>query len=216
MMKPIIIDVYADIVCPWCYIGFKRLEKALEAHELVVLRRWQPFQLRPEAPPQGQDWQSFAKQKFGGVAHAQAAFTHVTSLGEEEGVAFRFDRVASAPNTVDAHRLILLAREHGKEWEMAEALFRSYFTEGRNLNTIEHLLEIAQGVGLEGDIVPPYLQGNTGIEAVLESQRVAQHYRINGVPFYIISNEGGERYGVSGAQPPQRFLEIFAKLVLQL
>ncbi len=212
MGEVITIDIYADVVCPWCYIGLKRLEKALEQKsELKPVRQWQPFQLRPEMPEGGQDWLSFADEKFGGRANAQAAFAQVTRLGLQEGIDFRFDRIASAPNTAQAHRLIFLAREHGQEWAMAEALFRAYFSEGYDLNKLEHLLLISKGLGLNQVTVTSYLQGNQGMTTVLESQQTAVHYGISGVPFYII-RQGDKRYGVSGAQAPEVFLKVFSQL----
>jgi predicted DsbA family dithiol-disulfide isomerase len=209
MTHTLTIDVYADIVCPWCYIGVKRLEKALsQKPELRVSRRWRPFQLRPEMPKGGLEWRSFAKSKFGDWNHALAAFAHVAEIGKGEGLDFRFDRVMSAPNTEDAHRLILLAREHGLEWEAAEAFFKAYFTDGRNLNSLEDLLKIAGGVGLDEDVVKLYLQGDKNRQAVRESQRVAEHYGISGVPFYVLDN----KYGLSGAQPVEVLLSVFAEI----
>ena len=139
------IDVHADVVCPWCYVGEKRLDKALAARpDLAVEKRWRPFQLRPEMPETGLPWREFALDKFGGEENMRRAFAHVAAAGEPEGARFDFDRVASAPNTVDAHRLILHAREHDMEWEMADALFRGYFAEGRNLNDREDLTSTAR------------------------------------------------------------------------
>lgn len=200
------IDVYADVVCPWCYVGEKRLEKALgDRPGLGVEKRWRPFQLRPEMPENGLPWREFALDKFGGEENMKRAFAHVAAAGEPDGARFDFDRVASAPNTVDAHRLILHAREHGKEWEMADALFRGYFAEGRNLNDPEHLAAMARQADLDPEEARAVLYGGAGMEDVWESQRAAAKLGISSVPFYVID----DRYAVSGGQPAEVWLQTF-------
>jgi predicted DsbA family dithiol-disulfide isomerase len=198
-----LIEVYSDVVCPWCYIGERRLEAALARRsELQIEKRWRPFQLRPEMPAGGEDWATFAREKFGGVQRAQAAFSHVTTVVAADGLRFNFDRVASAPNTVDAHRLILLARNHDREWEMADALFAAYFADGRNLNDEAQLLAIAGDVGLDAETVRSYLHSDEGRDDVSRSQIEAGRLGITGVPFYVIDG----RLGLSGAQPVDVFL----------
>jgi predicted DsbA family dithiol-disulfide isomerase len=197
------IDVYADVVCPWCYVGEKRLEKALRSRpDLEVERRWRPFQLRPEMPAGGVPWRPFALEKFGGEENMRRAFAHVAAAGEPEGVRFDFDRVASAPNTVNAHRLILHAARRGREWPMADALFRGYFAQGRDLNDPEALAAMAADAGLDPDEARAYLAGDSGAQDVWESQQVAVGLGIGGVPFYVID----DRYAVSGGQPAEVWL----------
>lgn len=196
------IDVYADVVCPWCYVGVKRLEKALRSRpDLEVERRWRPFQLRPEMPAGGVPWRPFALEKFGGEENTRRAFAHVAA-GDPDGARFDFDRVASAPNTVDAHRLILHASRRGGEWPMADALFRGYFAEGRDLNDAEALTAMAADAGLDPDETRAYLAGDSGTQDVWESQQVAAGLGIGGVPFYVID----DRYAVSGGQPAEVWL----------
>ena len=128
-----IIDVYADVVCPWCYIGARRLEGAIALRpDLPVEHRWRPFQLQPHMPAGGLSWPEFTRRKFGSEEHAKAAFARVSAVGAAEGIRFDFDSVASAPNTVDAHRLILLAARSESEWEMADALFEVTLPTGAN------------------------------------------------------------------------------------
>jgi predicted DsbA family dithiol-disulfide isomerase len=197
------IDVYADVVCPWCYVGQKRHEEALRSRpDLEVERRWRPVQLRPEMPARGVPWRPFALEKFGGEANMRRAFAHVAAAGEPDGVRFDFDRVASAPNTVDAHRLILHAARRGREWPMADALFRGYFAEGRDLNDAEALTAMAADAGLDPDEARAYLAGDSGAQDVWESQQVAVGLGIGGVPFYVID----DRYAVSGGQPAEVWL----------
>lgn len=208
-----IIDVYADVVCPWCYIGKRRLEQALaQRPALVVERHWRPFQLNPDLPPNGQDWGEFMRLKFGGEQRAQAAFAQVAAAGASDGLRFAFDRVASAANTVDAHRLILFAAQQGRSWEMADALFAAYFTEGRNLNDAEQLVTIAGDVGLDAAAVRALLHDSDGIDEVLDSQREAGRLGIRGVPFYVFDG----RYGISGAQPVEVFVQALDQIAAEL
>ena len=197
------IDVYADIVCPWCYIGEKRLEKALAMRpELIVTRRWRPFQLRPEMPTGGIPWPEFAREKFGGEHNARAAFGQVTALGADEGIHFDFGRVASAPNTVDAHRVILHAADYGLQWEMADFLFHAYFAEGANLNDTLDLSSAAGRAGLDAEEVRSFLSGSGLRDVVWQSQEEAGRIGVGGVPFYVFDG----RHGLSGAQPMEVFL----------
>lgn len=198
-----LIEVYSDVVCPWCYVGEKRLEKALEARpDLEAEISWRPFQLRPEMPKNGLPWREFALDKFGGERSMNAAFAHVSSSGAPDGAFFDFDNVATAPNTVDAHRLILFARGSEKEWRIADALFRAYFLEGKDLNGLEDLLAIAESAGLNPEGVRSYLARDARVEEVFASQEEAARLGISGVPFYVLDG----RYGLSGAQPVEVFL----------
>ena len=193
-----IIDVYSDVVCPWCYVGEKRLEGALrERPDLDVDVRWRPFQLRPEMPAGGLPWRQFAVEKFGGERNMRAAFDHVAAAGEPDGARFDFGRIASAPNTVDAHRVILHAREQGLQLPVADALFEAYFAGGADLNDRERLARIAASAGLDAEAVGDYLAGDAGTAEVWASQDEAGNLGVSGVPFYVFDG----RYALSGAQP---------------
>ncbi|MGH3144197.1 MAG: DsbA family oxidoreductase [Rubrobacter sp.] len=197
-----LIDVFSDVVCPWCYIGEKRLKKVLrERPYLEATVRWRPFQLQPGMPEGGLPWAEFARRKFGGEAGARAAFAQVAVAGEPDGVCFDFDRVASAPNTVNAHRLILYAAQRDLQWETAEALFRAYFVEGRDLNDRGQLVDLASGVGLDAGEVGEYLVSEDGTDEVQAGQQEAERLGITGVPFYVFD----KRYALSGAQPVEVF-----------
>jgi predicted DsbA family dithiol-disulfide isomerase len=204
------VEVYADVVCPWCYIGARRLERTLRElpNGSEIERRWRPFQLRPEMPAGGMAWEEFARAKFGGMESDRTAFEQVAAAGEPDGVRFRFDRVVSAPNTVDAHRLILFAAGRGREWEAADALFRAYFEEGRDLNGPEHLAAAAGSAGLDRDEVLEYLAGPSGAREVEESQREARRLGIRGVPFYVVDG----RYGIGGAQPVEALARALTRI----
>jgi predicted DsbA family dithiol-disulfide isomerase len=204
-----IIDVYADIACPWCYIGKRRLEQALALRpDIVVERHWRPFQLQPDLPATGIPWQEFVPRKFGGTQRAQSMFAHVAQAGAPDGIDFRFDNVATAANTRDAHRLILYASEQNQEWPAAEALFKAYFTDGRNLNDLDDLAAVGASVGLDEAALRDYLTGSANSDIVDESQDLAAQLGIQGVPFYVIN----QRYGISGAQPVEVFLQMLDKI----
>lgn len=200
-----IIDVYADVVCPWCYIGERRLEQALaQRPDLEVKRRWRPFQLQPGMPATGVPWNNFAQRKFGGASRAQAAFAQVIAAGASDGITFAFDKVATAPNSVDAHRLIVWAKQHGRQWELAEALFAAYFSEGRDLNNHDHLVAVTTSVGLDAAAVRAFLASDAGVVEISTSQDEAYQVGVQGVPFYVFD----ERYAVSGAQPVEVFVQV--------
>ena len=195
------IDVFADIACPWCYIGEKRLFAALDQREIAATVRWRPFQLQPQLPETGVPWREFAEQKFGGWERAQAGFRHVERAAESDGITFDFEHIASAANTTDAHRLILFARQHDREWAMAEALFRGYFAEGRDLNDVDDLLTITDAAELDPDAAAAFLASDAGRAEVRESQDLAGQLGITGVPFTVLDG----RLGLSGAQPVETF-----------
>ena len=197
------VDVYADVVCPWCYIGERRLARAMaERPEIAVERHWRPFQLRPDTPAGGLPWAAFVREKFGGGARARAMFDHVAAAGAADGLTFDFDRVASAPNTVDAHRLILFAGERGRQWPVAEALFHGYFARGLDLNDHDQLAAAAAGAGLDPAEVRAHLATHDGVAEVYASQREARRLGVQGVPFFVFDN----RIALSGAQPLEWFV----------
>jgi predicted DsbA family dithiol-disulfide isomerase/tRNA-binding EMAP/Myf-like protein len=194
------IDVFADIACPWCYIGEQRLAAVLAGRSNLGLAwRWRPFQLQPAIPPAGLPWAEFVASKFG--ADAAAVFEHTRAVGEEAGLEFRFDRITRAPNTVDAHRLILQAQHSGQAQQTADALFRAYFTDGRDVSDPQVLTRVADEVGLDAGEVQACLASDAGRDAVDESQDAAARLGISGVPFYIFNG----RVGISGAQDHDTF-----------
>lgn len=204
------VDVFADVVCPWCYIGEARLERAAERLGVTLAVRWRPFQLRPEMPGTGLPWRAFAEEKFGGWERATAMFAQVSEVGAQEGLTFDFSRIASAPNTVDAHRLILIAEAEGQGQAAAHALFKAYFTEGRDLNDEGTLLGVAQSIGLDPEGVRAQLAGGAYTEAVAQSQREAQLLGVSGVPFFVLESPTRGRFGVSGAQGVEVFERALA------
>jgi len=211
-MESIRIDLFADIACPWCYIGERRLEQALEQRpDLSVEWHWHPFQLQPDMPKEGLPWSELIDRKFGGAARARGMFEQVASAGAGDGLEFRFDKVASAPNTLDAHRLVLLAELSGRAKEMAMALFAAYFTEGKNLNDRDTLVAIGSSVGIAEAELHAYLESEVGAEEVAVSQAEAERIGITGVPFFIFNG----RFAVSGAQPVAMFLQVIDRALAE-
>jgi predicted DsbA family dithiol-disulfide isomerase len=212
MTRDLTIDVWADVACPWCWIGERRLERALaERPQWRVTRRWHPFQLQPGIAPTGVPWEEFARAKFGGAERAAAMFAHVAAAGAEDGLEFRFDRMASAPNTTDAHRLVLLARRGGREWEMADALFAAYFRDGADLNDRERLVALASGAGVDADTARELLAGDELRDHVAAGQDEARLVGVQGVPFFVLD----EKWAVSGAQPVDTWTGLLNRLEAQ-
>lgn len=202
MQTELTIDVWADIACPWCYVGERRLIAALAERPNVRARlRWMPFQLQPGLPVEGLSWDEFVPAKFGGWEQARSAFAHVTSAGEPDGIAFHFDRVTRAPNTAEAHRLMLFAQDCGRVAEVAEALFAAYFAEGRDPSDRETLVSVAGSAGLEPGEARHWLESGAGSFEVEQAQRLAGRMGISGVPFYVFAG----KYALSGAQPVEAF-----------
>jgi predicted DsbA family dithiol-disulfide isomerase len=200
------IDIVSDVVCPWCYIGKRRLEKALALRpEIEAEITWRPFQLNPDLPPEGVERQAYLAAKFGGNTHADRIYANVTEAGATVDIPFAFDRIRRTPNTRDAHRLLRYAAAAGSADRMVEALFRGYFVDGRDIGDHAVLAEIAGGVGLDAAEAGAWLASPAELEQVLAEDRGARRLGINAVPCFIFERQ----YAVSGAQEPEFFLPVF-------
>jgi predicted DsbA family dithiol-disulfide isomerase len=195
------IDVFSDIACPFCFIGDVRLERALERLHLEPTWTWHPFQLQPDLPKRGVPWREFSECKFGGTAGRRAAFAQVIRSGSSEGIEFDFERMPVAPNTLDAHRLVLLASRHNLGKAMSRALYRAYFCDAQDITDQTVLEHIAQQVGLVAPEVRAMLTSIAFEQEVKSSQLEASKLGISGVPFYVFQN----RFALSGAQPREVF-----------
>lgn len=200
------IDIVSDVVCPWCYVGKRRFEQALAARPgLDVEISWRAFQLNPDMPAGGMERESYLAAKFGSATRAETIYADITAAGAEEGIAFAFERITRTPNTIDAHRLIRLAGEHGVQDPVVEALFRCYFEQGADIGDPARLIEIGDEGGLDAEVTRAHLASGDGIEAVKAEDLQARRLGINGVPCFIIDR----RYAISGAQAPDVFERIF-------
>src|SRR5579871_1114516 len=178
------IDVFADVVCPWCYVGKRRLEQALAAAAITDAEvHWHAFQLNPDLPPGGVDRRQYLETKFGPGA-AERIHARLDEVGREAGIGFQFDKIGRSPNTRDAHRLLWLAGGQGKQGGLEEVLMQAYFIEGRDLGDRAVLAELAAAAGVTGD-VPAFLAGDGGQREVEEDLRLAARLQISGVPFFI-------------------------------
>lgn len=201
------IDVVSDVVCPWCFIGKRRLEGALalyardqpEAPAPVIT--WRPFQLNPDLPAEGMARSDYVARKFG--ARGGAVYERVSMVGREVGIPFAFDRIVRQPNTLAAHSLIELALGSGRQDAAVEAFFRAYFLDGVDLTARESLVAIATGAGLERAQVESRLDDAEARAAVAQEDAQARELGIQGVPFFIFNR----RLAVSGAQPSEVLLE---------
>ena len=197
------IDVFSNSVCPWCYIGKRRLEQALAQADIGPADiHWRAFQLNPDLPPEGRDRHEYLEAKFGGAEAVRAIQARIQESGRSAGIEFQFDKIARSPNTLNAHRLIRLAETQNRAAGMVETLFHGYFVEGRDIGSPETLAELAHSAGVAGDI-RAWLAGDAQRAAVLDDLQTAHNLGINGVPFFIL--EG--RYALSGAQPIAVFMQ---------
>ncbi len=196
---PLTIDVVSDVVCPWCYLGKRRLERALAAvPDIPVTVRWRPFRLDPTIPPEGIDREVYLTRKFGSLEAVAGSHGHLTAMGRAEGVAYRFDAIARAPNTINAHRLVRWAAEEADQDAMVERLFAAYFSEGVDVGNDAVLARLAGEAGLDGDVMAR-LAGPEDRDTVAAEIDNASRIGVTGVPCFILN----QRYAVVGAQPAE-------------
>ena len=200
------IDIVSDVICPWCFIGKRRLDQALAARpDLPVEVSWRPFQLNPEMPAEGMDRRAYLVAKFGSTAQSERIYQSVIEAGATVDIPFAFERIRRTPNTRDAHRLMRYAAAADRADTMAEGLFRAYFIDGRDIGDRRVLTELAGEAGLDADEVGKWLAGPAGLEQVLAEDRSARRLGISAVPCFIFERQ----YAVSGAQEPEFFFPVF-------
>jgi predicted DsbA family dithiol-disulfide isomerase len=210
--QPIVIEVVSDVVCPWCFIGKRRLEKALALLGRKDVRvHWKPFELNPDAPKEGMNRAAYRARKFGSLAYAQQLETHVVEAGAEEGIGFRFDRIERVPNTIDAHRLIWLAAQHGGQDAVVENLFRAYFIDAQDVGMPEVLRRIGVQSGLDPGRIEQLLAGDTGRSEVLAEERESRAQGVSGVPTFFVNGHPV----MSGAQKPDLLASVLAPVLGQ-
>src|SRR2546421_6598628 len=170
------ISVISDVICPWCFIGKRRLEKAVATvegqHEVRV--RWLPFQLNPQMPKEGISRRVYRTRKFGSWERSLELDAQVAAAGAREGIHFAFDRMERTPNTLDAHRLIWLAQKEGVQDAVVEALFRAYFTEGRDISRAAVLLDVVAEAGLDRGRAEAVLNSDEGLAAIRAGEEQAR------------------------------------------
>ena len=197
-LRPLKIDVVSDVMCPWCFIGKRRLEKALASvPDVAVEVEWHPFQLDPTLPQEGKDRAAYLNEKFGGPERAATIYARIEEAGASEDIAFAFDKITRSPNTLDAHRLIRWAGIEGLQDAVVERLFALYFLEGANLTDPEVLVGAAADAGMDAEVTRRLLASDADL-AETEAEVVrAQAMGVQGVPTFVLDG----KYAVSGAQP---------------
>ncbi|PCJ81804.1 MAG: disulfide bond formation protein DsbA [Hyphomicrobiales bacterium] len=207
-MQTIRVDVVSDIMCPWCYIGKKRLEMAENLLDGIALDvHWMPFQLDGTLPKTGKPRAEYLAEKFGGKEHAQTAYTQIEETGAAMDIPFAFDLIEYSSNTLDAHRLIHWAEQEELQNQMAERLFQAYFMEGQNIGDDDVLAALAGDIGMDDDEIADKL--HTGLAKDLVTQQIeqAQKMGVTGVPCFIL----GQKYAIMGAQEPETLAEAITR-----
>ena len=205
------IDVISDVICPWCYIGKRHLERALDIlekdHKLGFTVAWHPFQLNPDMPAEGVDRQQYRLAKFGSAERSKQMDARITEVASSVGLQFHLEKLTRTPNTLKAHRLIRLAGEKGVQDGVVEALFEGYFGNGADLGNDTVLTELAQRGGLDRDAVVALLRSNEGEREVLAGDQMARNCGIQGVPSFAL--QGHVLF--SGAVPAEEMAATFRR-----
>lgn len=206
----ITVEVISDVICPWCFIGKRRMERAIALinKDVEINVHWLPYQLNPGMPPEGISRKEYRIQKFGSWERSQELDANVSANGKDEGIDFRFDLIERTPNTVNAHRLIWLANKHGCQDAVVEAFFLAYFTNGRDLSDGQILVDVVDQAGISRKLAEDSLASNEGMAEIEAAKQLAQQVGVDGVPFYIINR----RVALAGAQPTESFLAAFKQV----
>ena len=205
------IGIVSDVVCPWCYIGKRRLEKAMDlasdAYDFEV--EFFPFELNPHIPEEGVPYRQYLLRKFGTESKFLELNAHVQEVAAREGLPFHPEAQRVSVNTRNVHRVIMLARDSGRQAQVVEAFFSAYFTEGVDLSKIDNLIDIAGRSGMDRKAVKQLLHSNTGKLEIEMAEKELHDLGITAVPLFIIN----DRLAISGAQPVNAFTEAFEDAV---
>jgi predicted DsbA family dithiol-disulfide isomerase len=202
---PVQIEIVSDVVCPWCFIGKRRLEQALARVQAEVEVVWRPFQLNPGLPEEGMERELYVQRKFGSAG--PGVYARVAAVGASVGIPFAFERIVRQPNTVAAHQLIGLASRGARQDAMVESLFRGYFLEGADLTRRADLVSLAGQAGLDPAAAQACLEDRASRRTVEDADRQARALGVEGVPFFIFDR----RLAVSGAQEPEVLVQAIER-----
>lgn len=200
------IDVYSDVICPWCYVGKRRLERALQLVNNTMKTHvvWRPFQLNPTMPKDGMDRTAYLKVKFGSLATFKEMEHRLLKAGASEMISFAFEKIVRTPNTFLAHRLIWHAGLQGRQDAVVDRLFKGYFEEGLNIGSVSVLAEVADRAGLKA---AAFLESDEGVAEIKAEESIGHRLGIRGVPYFVFENS----YGISGAQPVEVLVSAIKK-----
>ena len=207
------LDILSDPICPWCYIGWSHLARAMESrpdHPFTIT--WHPFQLNPDMPSEGMDRRVYLETKFGGQDAAVQAYLPVSEHAERAGLNLKLDQIPRTPNTLDAHRLIHWAGLEGRQTPTALALFRAYFQDGRDIGDPEVLADIAHAVGFEDGVVARLLASDADRDDIRKRDAHSRQRGVSAVPTFVIANQ----HVLSGAQPPELWIQVIDDIAAQL
>ena len=212
-MDKLRIDIVSDVVCPWCVIGFINLQKAMSelSAEVKFEINWKPYELHPEIPENGYDKKLYMQQKFGDFSGKASPYKQIEQIGKTLGFDFNFSKAERIPNTFNAHRLLWKAKEMGLQTELSEALFKCYFTEGKDIGSKEILLEVAVEVGMDLDTIKSFLDSKEGGQETADEEMNFIEKSIGAVPTYFIN----EKYIIQGGQEPETFVSFLNKILIK-
>ncbi|MEK9140494.1 MAG: DsbA family oxidoreductase [Nitrospirota bacterium] len=200
------IDIYSDVICPWCYVGKRRLERALKQLSSTVSTQllWRPFQLNPTMPMEGMDRTAYLEAKFGSLDTFKEMEQRLLEAGAIEQISFAFEKIVRTPNTFQAHRLIWYAGLQGRQDAVGEQLLKGYFEEGLDIGSFSVLIELADRAGLKA---ASFLGSDEGTAEVKAEESVGHELGIRGVPYFVLD----KTYGIFGAQPVEVFIATVEK-----
>ncbi len=202
------IEIFSDVVCPWCYIGKRRLDAVLATEAGAGVQvTWRPFQLYPQLPEEGVDRQVFLEARFGAGADAGRLFQRVRQEAAAAGLDLDFSAIRVAPNTFRAHRLLSWAEFSGRQHELAEVLFSYYFRQGRDVGDPAELARAAADAGLDAGAAADMLAGEDEVDKVRSELALGQAAGVTGVPFFVL----GGRFAIPGAQPPEVMSQLISR-----
>jgi len=210
---PLQIDVVSDVVCPWCYIGKHRLERALAlVRDVPIEVNWRPFFLNPWVPREGMSREDYLVTKFGSVEAYKGIASRVKEAAAEEGLQYNPERMQRQPNTIDSHRLIHWADAEGKAAAMKQRLMELYFRDGGDLTDTDVLVQAAADVGLDADTIRKRLASDEDVDLISAQAKDAADKGISGVPTYVFA----QKYAVSGAQPPEQLARAIRQVSAEI
>ncbi len=210
-MQKVSIEVISDVICPWCFLGKRRLDKAIASvPEIEVEVNFRPFFLDPTIPPEGLDRHQYMVAKFG-EERLKTIHDPLIAAGKEDGVPYDFDKITRTPSSVNAHRLLRWSHHIGSQRTVAEALFMAYWSWGQDISDIEVLKTIAIVNGLNGPEIAEELAGDRDKKEVMEEAGLAQQIGVTGVPTFVVNR----KYGATGAQPAAALADLIRKVAAE-